>query len=109
MIWTLVVPLILAIALVAALEYGGAAWLWGCGAFVTIGFAIFTLFQPEILLYYKGPLNAAGLFTVSFPFTAAAVTIVVRLLYRPRVPVAVRLFAAIVMAIIGFGSYFWIA
>jgi len=109
MVWTLGLPIILAVSLVVTLEYGGTAALWKSGVLATVALAIFTFFQPEILLYYKGPLNAAGLYTVSFPITAAAVTIVLRLLYRPFFHLVIRLLVAIIIAWFGFNSCFWIA
>jgi hypothetical protein len=82
-------PALVATYLTRVHAIGGGGRLWLSAAVMSAGLVPLVLIQPQLIIYYRGPLNAAGVSTLSFPFAvlaaAAAVSLAALLTPRPWV------------------------
>ena len=95
-IW-IVTPVLILVVLVGWQRLGGMRAMWTV-ALAMAGFLFaFSLLMPDVLFYWKGPLNAAGVRTWPFPYAPLLAALIVTLLSLRWIPSWVRVLPAVVV------------
>jgi hypothetical protein len=105
----IVLPILVATYLTRTHAVGANRRLWLHAAAISAALVPLVLIHPNLVIYYEGPLNAAGVYTVTFPFAvlsaAAGISVTALLTHRPWVHGLIASVLAIAVA----NSLRWIA